>query len=106
MPVELVSIVELLQGGGFVLLLIFLAIPKFRQYLGFENKIDAENIVKQITDEIRRDFEYDKPDRPALIARIPVICSDVKNIREKQSEMAEDLSYIKGRLDKIGLKKV
>lgn len=103
---EITTLIDWIQGIGFVGLLILLAIPKTRNFLGFGTDLDAQNIVKEITDEIRRDFEYDKPDRPALIARIPVICSDMKSIREKQGEMAEDLSYIKGRLDKIGLKKV
>lgn len=84
---ELKTIVDTVQGIGFVGLLILLAVPRSRKLLGFD--VDATKIV----DELRKDFEYDGPDRPALIKRIPIICVDIK-------EMRQDISWIKGKLDK------
>ena len=107
---ELKTLVDFVQAIGFTGLLILLALPKTRKFLGFgsENStLDPKDIVKQITDDIRRDFEYDKPDRPALIARIPVICSDMKKMSERQAEMnndisdiKEDMSYMRGQFDR------
>ncbi len=90
---EIKTLVDLIQAGGFVGLLIILAIPKTRMLLGFE--VDITKIV----DEIRKDFEYDGPDRPALIKRIPVICIDIKEMRQDLSTLKEDVSYIRGLAD-------
>lgn len=98
---EIKTLIDFVQAIGFTGLLILLALPKTRKFLGFGGEeINSDEIAKTIADDIRRDFEYDKPDRPALIARIPVICSDMKMMREKQEEMAEDIAYIKGRIKK------
>ncbi len=86
-------LIDLIQAGGFVGLLIILAIPTLRQKLGFE--ADATKII----DAIRKDFEYDGPDRPALIKRIPVICVDIKEIRQDIGKLAEDVSYLRGKAD-------
>ncbi len=91
---ELKAIIDFVQGIGFVGLLILLAVPKSRKLLGFD--VDATRIA----DEIRKDFEYDLPDRPILIKRIPVICLDMKAMRNDLNDLKEDVSYIKGRLDK------
>lgn len=85
------TLIDVIQAGGFVGLLIILAIPKARQALGFE--ADATKII----DAIRKDFEYDGPDRPALIKRIPVICIDIKEIRQDIGKLAADVSFLRGK---------
>ncbi len=90
---EIKILIEWVKNLGFVGLLIILAVPKARQFLGFE--ADATKIV----DAIRRDFEYDGPDRPALIKRIPVICIDIKEIRQDIGKLAEDVSFLRGKAD-------
>ncbi len=59
---EIKNLVDLIQAGGFVGLLIVLAVPKLRILLGFE--IDMSKLV----DDIRKDFEYDAPDRPSHVS--------------------------------------
>lgn len=36
---------------------------------------------------------YDKPDRPALIARIPVICNDIRDLTEDVSAIKDNLKW-------------
>ena len=96
---EIKTLIDFVQNIGFVGLLILLAFPKTRKFLGFngnsENKDEEKThgvTQEELAATLKEALTYDKPDRPALVARIPVICNDIRSIRE-------DISWIKGKLD-------
>ena len=92
---EITSIIDFIKDIGFVGILVILAIPALRSKLGF----GGDNISSGTIDAMKEAFTYDKPDRPALIARIPFICNDIKQIKEDLSSLEQGVSFIKGKLD-------
>ncbi len=89
---EIKTIVDFIQGIGFVGLLIILAVPKARQFLGFENGgINPEQLKEALLDS--------SEGHPALLARIPLLCTEQIKIREEITKIKEDVSWIRGKLD-------
>ncbi len=97
---ELKTLIDFIQGIGFVGILIVLAIPKTRRLLGFDggSGITPEQLREALTD--------NSTDHPALVARIPLICTEQIKIRVQIDKMAEDISgvredisYLRGKAD-------
>lgn len=96
---ELKTLIDFVQGIGFVGILIILAIPKTRKFLGFESSgITPEQLKEALVD--------NSGEHPALLARIPLLCTEqvkireeIVKIRENLSTFAADLSWVRGKLD-------
>lgn len=96
--VEVKTIIDFIQSIGFIGLLIILAVPRARSILGFDNGITPEQLKEALTD--------NSAEHPALLARIPLLCTEQVKIRQeieriagKVEHMAEDLSWVRGKLD-------
>src|SRR6185436_9287652 len=104
MPADLKAFIDVIQGIGFVGLLILLAFPATRQKLGFDTK-PADN--SEIVAAAIKKALVDDDNSPILVkARIKRICDSIEKIEriqasntERQADMAETLSFIKGKLD-------
>lgn len=88
---EVKTIIDFIQGIGFVGLLIILAVPKARSLLGFDSGITPEQLKEALMD--------NSTEHPALLARIPLLCTEQVKIREEITKIKEDVSWIRGKLD-------
>lgn len=88
---ELKTVIDFIQGIGFVGILIILAIPKTRRLLGFDSGITPEQLKEALTD--------NSAEHPALMARIPLLCTEQTKIREEIVKIREDISWMRGKLD-------
>ena len=43
--------------------------------------MEKDELTEALTEALKNALTYDKPDRPALVARIPVICNDIRWIK-------------------------
>ena len=89
-------LVDWVQGIGFIGLLVLLALPKTREWLGFNG---SKNEIHDVLSELKKELSYEAPDRPALVARIPFICKDIREIRNALSQLEQDVSFIRGKID-------
>ena len=49
----------------------------------------------QLINALKEALTYDGGDRPALVARIPVICNDIRQLREGMIELKNNQAWIK-----------
>lgn len=88
---EIKNLIDFVQGIGFIGILIILAIPKTRSFLGFDGGITPEQLKEALMD--------NSAEHPALLARIPLLCTEQMKIREEITKIKEDVSWIRGKLD-------
>lgn len=51
---------------------------------------DFEKLAKALKEALT----YDGTDRPALVARIPVICNDIRSIKESVQELKDNQKWV------------
>lgn len=88
---EIKTIIDLIQAGGLLGILTILAIPKTRRLLGFDGGITPEQLKEALMD--------NSSEHPALLARIPLLCTEQVKIREKIEKIAEDIAWLRGKAD-------
>lgn len=95
---EVKTLVDLVQAGGFIGILTILAIPKARRILGFDGGITPEQLKEALMD--------NSSDHPALLARIPLLCTEQIKIRENIEKLDDkidhlqiDMAFIRAKID-------
>jgi hypothetical protein len=89
-------LIEWVQGIGLTGMLILLAFPKTRKWLGFDG---AGNLEDSIAAALKKAFA-DANESPILVkSQIKRICDDIEQIRESNQVMRADIAFIKGALD-------
>jgi hypothetical protein len=50
-------------------------------------------LKEAIVEPLQQALTYDKPDRPALVARIPVICNDIKTMKDDIKSISDNITW-------------
>jgi len=84
---EIKTIIALVQDAGFIGLLIVLAVPKLRELFGFKNGYQPQ--IDALQEHARTSNE-----------EVGLIQKDIVIIKTDIKEVAENVAYLKGKLDK------
>lgn len=91
------SLIQMVQTGGFVGLLIILAFPTLRAKFGFGNGALSTDVLAEALKKVL----VEDDNSPILVkARISRVCDRIDNIDERISEMKQDMTIIKHAITK------